>query len=173
MSRREASYLRLVTREQTESFSAPASQGDLFPEANVNTLIFVYTPGLGETFGILLNKIRPPWLFDLRPAPRFEILGQTRKDTFAVFEKLKIRYIDVSGMLRVNTYNTTAMNAIFLAKTIVASQGMEERALKGPMVFLLDDLDYLGHIIDLLPSYLQPPARKKWELVQITQPYRQ
>ena len=173
MSRREVSHLRLVTREQTISFSTPTSQGDLFLEANVNTLVFVYTPGLGETFGTLLIKIRPRWVFDLRPAPRFEILGQSRKDTFALFENLKIQYIDVTGMLGVNTYKTTEMNAIFLAKTIAAAGVMGERTLKGPNVFLLDDLDYLGHIINLLPAYLQPPARKRWEIVQITQPYRQ
>ena len=122
-------------------------------------------------FGRLLINIRPRLLLDLSPAPRFDIFGRSRKDTFTLFAELKIHYIDVAGMLGINTYKTTEMNATFLSKTIAETGDSDERTLRGPIVFLSDNLDYLRHIINLLPGYLQPPARKRWEVVQITEPH--
>ena len=172
MPLKQTPYLRLVHKDQKlPPFSTVAPQGSLFPEARPNTMVFVYTPAVGTTVLELLFDIRPEWLLDVRPAPRFDIFGHGRERVFALFEKLKLRYIDVAGVLGVSSYRTAAMNAAFVSETVTSLKAPEENSLKGPIVVLVDDLDYLHHIADLMPRCLRPPAKRGWETVQLLGPY--
>jgi len=171
MSRKDVPHLRLITQDQIKHHPAPAPQGDLFPKIKANTLVFAYAPAIGDTFTSLLHAFRPVWLFDIRPAPRFDTLGG-RRNIFMYFDRLRIQYRDIAGMLEAGTYKTVTMNGAFLADAIASAQQPCDNS-NGPIVFLLDDLDYFRHVVQLLPNCLQPPTRRRWEIVQIKQPYQQ
>jgi hypothetical protein len=90
-------HLRLVRAEEARSMSSGTTargvQEPLFPDPSTVLLV-----GLDETRGealpILLERLRPLAVIDLRALPRFDFGRLDRKRVFALFRALAIEYLD-------------------------------------------------------------------------------
>lgn len=78
----------------------PGPQATLFPEARPGVVIFVCFPDVEEReFVSLLENARPSFVIDLRIVPRFDVGRLNRDRAFDLFDAMRTRYIDLTGVL--------------------------------------------------------------------------
>jgi hypothetical protein len=81
----------------------PLEQGPqsvLFPETRPGIVIFVCFPDVEEReFIDLMESARPSFVIDLRIVPRFDVGRLNRDRAFDLFDAMKTRYVDLTGVL--------------------------------------------------------------------------
>jgi hypothetical protein len=165
------SYLRLVEpSRQGESQRHPVrhsllgAQRSLFPEPAL--LGFVDMSGArGGPFTRLLEDIRPRWLMDLRAVPRFDMGGMNRRLFFGLFERLQIRYRDISGLVGITTRHDASLSSGAVASTLNTVMSEEPNlAAPGPVLVLLDGEEAVRVAHEVLPPLLAPAPRGGWKV---------
>jgi hypothetical protein len=108
----------------------------------------------------IMSRLRPAWVFDLRPVPYFNIGRLNRKRAFELFRSSSASYRDVAGSLRITEHNDASLNSgvvgSFLSKTLAM------RPLHAPVVVLVDDHATLAHAMNVLPIWLRSSLGASW-----------
>ncbi len=107
----------------------------------------------------ILFRIRPAWVFDLRPVPYFDIGALNRKRMFALFRRYCTSYRDIAGSLRITDRNDASLNSGAIGSHL--SVILSLRPLTAPIVVFVDDQETLGHAMHILPRTLRASA-KTW-----------
>jgi hypothetical protein len=120
---------------------------------------FVSMSSLSESddgFRTILTRIQPSWVFDLRPAPYFNIGQLNRIRAFDLFSSLRATYRDVAGRLRITDRKDASLNSGAVARYI--AEALSTRSWRAPVVVLVDDRESLSHALRVLPSHLKSSA---------------
>jgi hypothetical protein len=162
-SRTKVPYLRLVEppepREPLDD-SAPAQSREL----GGALLGFVDTSTATRTFfEDLVTRVRPTWIFDLRPVPYFDIQGLSRRKVFALFREHEIAYRDVSGLLELSGRDDASLGSGAVAWCLHELLAADPTRPPAPIVVLLDDKEWVAHAAAVLPPMLQQPA-EGWDV---------
>jgi hypothetical protein len=108
----------------------------------------------------IMSRLRPAWVFDLRPVPYFNIGRMNRKRAFELFRSSSASYRDVAGLLRITEHNDASLNSgavgSFLSKTLAM------RPLHAPVVVLVNDHVTLAHAMHVLPLWLRSSFGVSW-----------
>lgn len=108
----------------------------------------------------MLSRVRPGWIFDLRPVPYFNVGSLNRKRVFELFRSSNASYRDVAGMLRITEHKDASLNSGLVGSFL--SQSLAMRPLKGPIMVLVDDDDTLAHAMNALPRSLNSVFNTQW-----------
>lgn len=167
------SHLRLVT-----SVSGPAAieppiaspevrrQLSLFPglfDATPSLLGFLNMSLVSDrTFTFLVRDMRPRWLLDLRPVPRFDYGRLTRRRAFRLFSENDVRYLDIAGGLNIRERHDPRLGAGTLSRELNALLVRSAQKLIGPVVVLVDDPSVLLTAKEIIPKTLEPRPKRGW-----------
>lgn len=110
----------------------------------------------GEEFTAILTRLRPSWVFDLRPCPYFNIRLFDRRAAFDLFRSLRATYHDVTGQLKIMDRKDASLNSGAIARYIAGA--LSKRPWRGPVIVLVDDGECLNHALRVLPSHLKSSA---------------
>lgn len=81
----------------------PVEQGPqtvLFPETRPGVVVFVCFLDVEEREVVdLMERARPSFVIDLRIVPRFDVGRLNRDRAFDLFDAMKTRYVDLTGVL--------------------------------------------------------------------------
>ena len=141
-------YLRLVepVRDADEQPHAPSSDGEL--------LGFVDMSRTTDTaLEMILARMRPAWMFDLRPVPYFDIGRLNRKRMFDLFESSRTSYRDIAGRLKITRRNDASLNSGAVARLL--NEMLSSQTRGAPVIVLVDDDAILRHAMRTLPRSLQ------------------
>lgn len=114
------------------------------------------SPLSGEEFEAILTRVRPSWVFDLRPVPYFDLRLFDRKAAFDLFRSLRATYRDVTGRLKITDRKDASLNSGAIARYIAGE--LSARPWRGPVIVLVDDCECLDHALRVLPSHLKSSA---------------
>jgi len=117
-----------------------------------------------EEFTSVLEKIRPKWVFDLRPLPRFDVEWLSRRAVFNMFEKCSISYHDVAGLIGADSHEDARLNPGIVSNNLLdlVGRSADNTAPYGPLVILLDSEEYLSASARVLPKVLKPYPKGGW-----------
>lgn len=88
-------------------------------------------------FSLLLDTIKPRWLFDIRITPRFDFLSN-RATAFRKFSDMNLEYVDIFGSIGVNSYDTKESTPEVWGSLITSTLTIENTSIK-PCIFLFDN----------------------------------
>lgn len=88
-------------------------------------------------FSLLLDTIKPHWLFDIRITPRFDFLAN-RATAFRRFSDMNLEYVDIFGSIGVNSYDTKESTPEIWGDIITSKLATEKVSIK-PCIFLFDN----------------------------------
>lgn len=154
-----------ATRRTALSVPPLARQLSLFPSGNDPYLLGIVdmaTISAGR-FVSLLENMRPRWLVDLRPVPRFDIDRLNRRIVFDLFQKYQISYRDLAGELHILSRRDASLSSGVVARSLtkmLAESGA--RSSPGPIFILLDDEEHVLASVRLLPHSLKPRPSGGW-----------
>jgi hypothetical protein len=165
------SHLRLVVESTKQDAVKPSAkrhatiaQRSLFPEAALLGLVDMSGARAG-TFTAVLEDVRPKWLMDLRAVPRFDMGVMNRKLFFNLFERLRIRYRDISGLVGITTRKDASLSSGAVASTLnslLAEEPSPEGP--GPLLLLMDDTARVAVAERVLPPLLEPRPKGGWQV---------
>jgi hypothetical protein len=118
----------------------------------------------GNRFAELLGDIRPRWLIDLRPLPRFDIDHMNRRRAFDLFERYGVDYRDVAGLLGIASRTDASLSSGRIADEVIKI--LIESGVKsspGPIIFLVDDDELAQASTTVFPKRLRPRPKGGWE----------
>lgn len=161
-------YLRVVSKADNDhskmnradpiqpNLSEP-KQPMLFSDASLHTLGFIKAADIdSDRFVSLVREAKPRIVFDLRQVPSFARGSLTRRQVFAVFEKYKVTYYDVAGVLGVTGGRDGLLNPALLIDALQINILRSTKGLVGPIFFFVnEDLfydDYFSNVAKQLPS---------------------
>jgi hypothetical protein len=155
MTRNSTPYLRLVDAPERSETRASVTMHDGL------LLGFVDMSHASDVaLETIMSRLRPAWVFDLRPVPYFNIGRLNRKRAFELFRSSSASYRDVAGSLRIMEHNDASLNSgvvgNFLSKTLAM------RPLHAPVVVLVDDHATLAHAMNVLPIWLRSSFDVSW-----------
>ncbi|HEX5750806.1 MAG TPA: hypothetical protein VFZ09_31570 [Archangium sp.] len=166
------SHLRLVV-EPTKQAAVkppakrhePSAQRSLFPEPSALLGLVDMSGARAGTFTALLEDVRPRWLMDLRAVPRFDMGVMNRKLFFNLFERLQIRYRDISGLAGITTRKDASLSSGAVASTLNTLLAEEPSSQgTGPLLLLMDDTARVAVAERVLPPLLEPKPRGGWQI---------
>lgn len=147
-------YLRLVDGPAPEAVESACHAGD-----EGILLGFISMSSLSEFddgFRMILTRVQPSWVFDLRPVPYFNIGQLDRIRAFDLFSSLRATYRDVADRLQITDRKDASLNSGAVARYI--AEALSTRSWRGPVVVLVDDRESLSHALRVLPSHLKSSA---------------
>jgi len=157
-------FLRLV-HSASETIVAPPSavnagqaQDIFFPSARPNTLIFLaWEKASPDDLLDVFELSKPTAIFDLRPAPRFDLGSINRKRFFEITSHNKCEYIDLLGRMEVaDNVGNALLNPALVAAQVESFTSKLTVPNCGPFVFLHDDDffddDYVSAFAKALPN---------------------
>ena len=156
-------YLRIVKTHDAPSNDLPPKdtvmptrQPMLFSDASSYTLGFIKAGELDAGRLVsLIEDAKPRYIFDLRPAPSFARGSIQRRVIFSLFEKQKVEYFDVAGVLAVKATRDGLLNPALLIHAMQVNILRTSKGLAGPVFFFIDDdlfnEDYFAAIANRLP----------------------
>lgn len=155
MTRSSTPYLRLVDAPERRAARPSVPMDDRL------LLGFVDTSRVSElAFVTIMSRLRPAWVFDLRPVPYFNIGRLNRKRAFELFRSSSASYRDVAGSLRMVERNDASLNSGVVAEFL--SKALTTRPLHAPVVVLVDDHGTLAHAMNVLPRWLRSSLDVSW-----------
>lgn len=124
------------------------------PSPDPYQLVFLNTELLnGHHFNDLLTTVRPSFLIDVRVVPRFDYLGTSRPQVFRLLDAIEARYMDMTGLLGIETRQDARLNPALLVHDI--NYCLLSSELKaGPLIFLFDDPEHQKLALSIFPHYL-------------------
>jgi hypothetical protein len=149
-----------------ETFVRPVWQNTLFANDNPSLLLFVNFEDVSENdFKTVLSGARPKFLFDIRRVPRFDLGSLNRKQAFAMFSKLRTRYVELTGRLNIAAGATGNLDPPLLASLILDS--LNQSDIQGPLAFLVDSQEFdeanISRLIGALPTREASP----WDVLRV------
>ncbi|HSN98243.1 MAG TPA: hypothetical protein VLS89_08090 [Candidatus Nanopelagicales bacterium] len=118
----------------------------------------------GIRFEELLRDIRPRWLFDLRPVPRFDIDQLNRRRAFALFRQYRVEYLDITGRLDITSGKDASLSSGRIADEVTKElTEIGTKSAPGPLVFLVDDEEIARISTVVLPERLRPQPKGGWD----------
>lgn len=119
----------------------------------------------GDSFASLVEQIRPVWIFDLRPSPSFNLIRLDRRRAFRLFDQHDTAYYSLNVMLDLWERRDPRLASGELAEELNQTAAQQDwPAMKGPIVFLVDDPGVTSVGIDVFPRHLQPRPRGGWQV---------
>lgn len=152
---RRPSFLKLVHSEDGSDKLRPLSpstgkaQEAFLPSEAPNTLVFIFWgSSSAEELLDVFQLSKPRVIFDLRVAPRFDVVPLTRKRFFELLRHHSCKYVDVLGRMGIASPDDASLNPSMIAAQILAILESPNESKLGPFVFLADadfvDERYLG-----------------------------
>ena len=84
-----------VIKKESESKYRPSLQVEMFAESKSNSILVIYLSDMdGKLFSNTIKNIHPSYILDMRPNPRFDIAGYSRKLAFSEFDDIGSVYMD-------------------------------------------------------------------------------
>lgn len=131
-------------------------QMDMFSSRNENSIFIVYFSDIdGKSFSDALNDIHPEYIIDMRPNPRFDIPGYSRKKAFSEFHEIGIKYFDYVELLDGNDRDKSHI--------LIAVKKLFEKIQKGPFAIIFGNREQDELYEEQLLKHL-PENKKVWEL---------
>jgi hypothetical protein len=147
MNNREKPFLRLIASQEPIEQAAKGRsktkrhrQVQLgLPYEHVHCIVFVDAGrASSEQFFRLLRNLRPKWIVDVRPSPRFDVLLGSRQFAFQAFAELSAKYVDLFGELGIGKARVVDVNPGLWSGEI-AERIKLSKTPDGPYLFLFDD----------------------------------
>ena len=167
-TRRQLEIVRSPKRQEIgpDDFIEPSQQTNLFPSPRRGLLIFVHFPDVTEQeFRNTLVHAKPAHIFELRPAPRFDIGSLNRQSAFRLFSEQRANYIDLACFSM--AYEDT--DRIFMEfKTLVRTSHF---SLERPVMILMTKSKSEKHLVNQISKYigsLMPEALEIFEVPQFS-----
>ncbi len=165
MKSKKENFLRLVkntTLDKDENRISnnkpnPSLQIEMFEDSNDKSIFVIYFSDIdGALFSNAMHNIHPEYILDMRPNPRFDIDGYSRKMAFIEFDRLGSKYMDYVELL--GTDDKSKKHLIEAAETVF------KKTKQGPIFFLFgkreQDEIYEEELLVNLPI-----DKDKWSLV--------
>lgn len=163
MKERTVPHLRLVVAAGKGEDARPHPPGAFqlsfpYPEPSSVTLLQLQgaTPDLLPK---MVEKLAPHLIFDVRVTPHLDVIAKSRAAAFSLFSQRKITYIDLFGRLSINSYHSVDANPSFWAPRL--SEFAESTPMRGPYLFLFDNLHLMEATLLVLPNVFQRRIDKK------------
>lgn len=112
-------------------------------------------------FPATVERLRPRFVFDLRPLPVFDAIGMSRQIAFRQIETIGAMYLDALGSVGIRERRNAFIHSGGLTRYVDDFFGKDVR---GPLLFLFDSKDDLIASSRLLPTGLRPPGQEGWRL---------
>lgn len=112
-------------------------------------------------FPATVERLRPRFVFDLRPLPVFDAVGMSRQIAFRHIETIGATYLDALGSAGIRERRNAFIHSGGLTRYVDTFFGKDVR---GPLLFLFDSRDDLLTSSRLLPMGLRAPGRESWKL---------
>lgn len=151
-------HLRLISN-QTDLKKSVSTFADLeqlplpFEESTDFVLVKESDISRNGEFSLLLDTIKPNWLFDIRITPRFDFLVN-RASAFRRFSDMNLEYVDIFGSIGVNSYDTKESTPEIWGDIITSKLAMESVSIK-PCIFLFDNEMILKRSERVFPNLLR------------------
>lgn len=169
-------FLRLVelspepASAELALIARPGWQSTLFATEHPSLVVFVQFERVSEAdFLSVLTGGRPRYVIDLRMVPRFDLGGLNRKLVFSLFSQTSTQYVDFSGQLRIKDERDARLNPALLVPNLQKVVFRSDKAIQGPICFLVDppqfDEDYIQLLVEALPSY----TNTGWDVLRLPQ----
>ena len=174
------SYLRLVSTVPEPAQNEPARKPSRKARAQLPLFsgVFDTLPSLlvfldmsmasDAAFTAMVRELRPRWLLDLRPAPRFDYGRLNRRLAFRLFADNGVSYRDIAGSLRIQDRHDARLHAGSLSRELSELLARSSQALTGPIMFLVDAPSVLHTAKEVLPKTLEPRPKVGWSSRTIT-----
>jgi hypothetical protein len=165
-------FLRLVDTTSKvdpinrETFVRRAWQNTLFANENPSLLLFVNFEEVSENdFKAVLGGAQPKFLFDIRRVPRFDLGSLNRRQAFALFSKMRTRYVDLSARLNIAARPMSSLDPSLLTRLILDASNQPD--IQGPIAFLVDTQEFdegnISRLIGALPAREASP----WDVLRV------
>jgi hypothetical protein len=143
----------------------PAMQPMLFSEASAHTLGFIKAGEIDANRLVsLVADARPRLVFDLRPAPSFARGSIQRRAIFSLFERHKVQYFDVAGVLGVTATRDGLLNPALLIHGIQINILRTTKAFFGPIFFFMDDDLFNDDYFTAVANHLPHQDGRGWDI---------
>lgn len=167
MSEKGKPFLRLVSNREAVEGEKKAIKSKRrksiqlgLPYEREHSVVFVDVNGVSsEQFYQLVMTLRPRWVVDARPAPRFDILLGSRRYAFKAFEVVGASYVDLFGELGVPTLRSTDVNPNLWSKRL-AERIKVSCSPGGPYLFVFDDVALIEACRWEVPSAMKAILKK-------------
>jgi hypothetical protein len=138
------------------------AQGSLFP-SDQPLLVSIINMAviLEDTFIDSFYRLHPSQVFDLRTVPSFSIGRLNRTTVFNLFKKLKSKYHDIPGALKITSRGECQQEKGKIYNMIVDKVKQINTPAISIMI-LLDDESFINEASSHLPDVLPAKGRKKW-----------
>jgi hypothetical protein len=162
---KDQSHLRLLPAGNPNAKSEGSVQHALFPmTASSRTVAFVQLGTSQERSLIeLLDWIRPRWVIDLRPVPRFDYGTLSRRRVFAHLDRLAAVYHDMFATLGFQTRSQAQTHIDVIAEAVAQVVG-QPGAVMGPIVVLVDEPPSREETTTMPRRLLEKSPGKKWDV---------
>lgn len=150
MKEKKETHLRVVWNREAVRHGVPkAPHWQMnFPfgshEKNLITFI-VDTTMSGSLLSRALRAIKPHYLLDLRPCPRFDVFGYSRQKAFYEFEHCGAKYVCLTTA-EASWEITERVHALIL------KVNRSQEYLSGPLVVLVENEDVVDQVTHALPK---------------------
>lgn len=163
---KDQSHLRLLPAVDPNTKSEGSVQHTLFPmTASSWTVAFVQLSTSQERSLIeLLDWIRPRWVIDLRPLPRFDYGTLSRRRVFEHLDRLAAVYHDVFATLGFQTRSQAHTHIDVIAQTVAEVVGQPGAAM-GPIVVLVDEPPSPEETTTVPRRLSEKSPGKKWDVL--------
>jgi hypothetical protein len=137
-------------------------QLELFDAPNPAALwLLLVTSESLRLFASTVDRVRPRFIFDLRPLPVFDAVGMSRQVALRHIATIGAVYLDALGSADMRERRNAFIHSGALTRYVDSICG---RDLRGPLLFLFDSKDDLIASSRLLPSGLRTPGHDEWKL---------
>lgn len=154
--------IRSMPAVDREAGGAQLSFPNLFDTRSSLLAFLDMSRASGEAFTTMLRELRPPWLLDLRPLPRFDYGRLNRRVAFRLFSENQVSYHDIACSLQIQERHDARLHAGILSQELSALLASWSPTLIGPIVILVDDPTVLLTAKKVLPGTLEPRPRGGW-----------
>lgn len=163
MMDKDQSHLRLLPALATHPPKDQSIQSTLFPMAAAGQTVAYALMGDSHCRPLtdVLEWLRPRWVIDLRPLPRFDFGTLNRRKAFRYFHRVSAAYHDLFGSLGFRTRSEAAMHLDTVAEAVAMIVG--QQGATGPILVLVDEPPSADEAA-CLPRRLG----KKWEMLLLS-----
>lgn len=137
MKSKRENFLRLVKNanlEKTENKVSdnrnnPSHQIEMFEGGNEKSILVIYFSDIdSKLFSNAIHNVHPAYIIDMRPNPRFNIDGYSRKLAFSDFDSIGSIYMDYIELTGADDKSKEHL--------IVAAEKILSEKKQGPVVFI-------------------------------------
>lgn len=148
------------------SMSRQPVQMTLFPATQPNIIMTIVLSRDASPFKSIVSDMLPQIMFDIRTSPRFDYNGMNRRDAFAFFSDMKIRYFDLSASFNHAFPSKSRMHPTELG-LYIRSKCTNIDTSPPRMALLIDDQyddpEYISQLV-----YHISPAVEDWNWMRVS-----